>query len=114
MFSDFKRVIYIDRTPPQSAVESLRRLSPNETEVLVRSQDGTADGVHVLANVPASTADAAILTMVEGGQGRCDRIDRALFRGAVRDVAPGSASLIIVTFEPTGTRNIQRVTVAVP
>jgi alpha-amylase len=114
VFSDFKRVIYIDRTPPQSAVESLRRLSPNETEVLVRSQDGTADGVHVLANVPASTGDAAILTMVEGGQGRCDRIDRALFRGALRDVAPGSASLTIVTFEPTGTRNIQRVTVAVP
>ena len=52
--------------------------------------------------------------MVEGGQGRCDRIDRALFRGALRDVAPGSASLTIVTFEPTGTRNIQRVTVAVP
>ena len=56
---------------------------------LVRSQDATADGVHVLANVPASTTDAAILTMVEGGQGRCDRIDRALFRGLCATWRPG-------------------------
>lgn len=52
--------------------------------------------------------------MVNDGRGRCDRLDRALFKGTLRDVPPGSAALTIVTFEPTGTGNVQRTTVIVP
>ena len=114
VFNDFKRVIYIDRVPPESAVESLRRLSPSEVEVVVRSRDSTADGVHVFANLPASTTDAAVAAMVNDGRGRCDRIDRSLFRLSLRDMAPGPQTLTIATFEPTGTRNVQRSTVTIP
>jgi alpha-amylase len=114
VFNDFKRVIYIDRVPPESVVDSVRRLSPDEVEVVVRSRDATADGVHVLASLPASTTDAAVLTMVNEGRGRCDRIDRLLFKVWLRDVAAGPRTLTIVTFEPTGTRNVQRATVTVP
>lgn len=114
VFSDFKRVVYIDRVRPESAVDNLRRVSANTVEVLVRSRDATANGVHVLTNVPASTSDAAVLAMVNDGRGRCDRLDRALFKGTLRDVPAGSAALTIVTFEPTGIGNVQRTTVIVP
>ena len=113
VFSDFKRVIYIDRVPPESAVGSTKRLSPTEVEVVVESRDGTADSVHVLS-VPATTTDAQMLTLVNAGTGRCDRIDRALFRTVVRDLPAGPATLVVVTFEPTGTRTIQHVPVTVP
>jgi hypothetical protein len=114
VFSEFKRVVYIDRRPPLADVDRMRRMSPQEVEILVRSRDGTADSVHVLPNVPSSVNDAGVLAMTKEGQGRSDRADRALFRTVVRDLAPGAARLTIVTFEPTGSRNIQRVNVTVP
>jgi hypothetical protein len=114
VFSDFKRVVYIDRRPPDSAVEVVRRASATEVEVLIRSRDGTADAVHALANVAASASDAAVVAMATGGQGRSDRLDRTLFKASVRNVPPGPATLAIVTFEISGTPNVQRVPVTVP
>ena len=91
---------------PTSAVHA-----SSGSEVLIRSRDGTADAVHALANVPASTSATAVAAMATGGQGHCDRLDRTLFKGVVRNVPPGPATLAIVTFEPSGTQNVQRVPV---
>ena len=116
VFSDFKKVIYIDRLPPVSEFDSFRPAEGNaaETEVLIRSTDQTADTVHVFANLPAGTTEAQILADVTAGKGRLERFDRALFRGRLQDLPPGSNTLTIVTFESTGTRSIRRITATKP
>jgi alpha-amylase len=114
VFTDFKRVIYVDRRPPLSAIESVRRVNAEEVEVVVRSEDGTVDSMHVLANLAAGTNEEEVLDRVQQGQGRADRIDRARFRLRVRDLGAGPAALTIVAFEPSGTRNVQRINVTVP
>jgi hypothetical protein len=116
VFSDFKKVIYVDRLPPVSQFDSFHPIAsaPNDREVWIRSVDLTADAVHVFANLPAATTDAQILAMTENGGGRLDRIDRALFKGVLRNLPRGSNALTIVTFEPSGTRSIKRVTAVAP
>ena len=114
VFSDFKRVVYIDRRPPDSAVDGVRRTSANTNEVTVRSNDATADRVHVLPGVAAGTSNAAVLALLKDGRGRLERVDRALFRGTLRDLPAGSTALTVVTFEPSGTSNVRRVDVTVP
>jgi hypothetical protein len=114
VFSDFRRVIYVDRRPPVSAIDSVRRTNADEVEVIVRSQDGTAESVHVLPNLAAGVDDAGVLALVQQGQGRADRLDRALFRVRLRQLAAGSATLTVVAFEPSGTRSVQRINVTVP
>ena len=91
----------------------MRRLEGGD-EVVVRSQDGTAASVHVLPNTAPSADEAAVLAAVQEGGGRGDRIDRALFRVRVRDLAAGPASLTIVALEPSGTRNVHRLNVTIP
>jgi glycosidase len=113
VFSDFKRVIYIDRLPPRSRVESVRPAGGG-VDVDVRSTDGTAESMHAFVDLPAATSEQAILARVVQGEGRLDRLDRDLFRAHFANLAGGSHVLTIVTSEPTGTRNIQRETVTAP
>ena len=113
MFSDFKRVIYVDRLPPLSQVASVRAAGDG-VDLDVRSSDGTAESVHAFVDLPAATSEQAILARVGQGEGRLNWVDRDLFRTHLANLASGSHVLTIATFEPTGARNLQRETVAVP
>jgi len=115
VFSDFKKVIYIDRRPPDAVFDSFHPVTsaPNDREVWIRSTDLTADTLHVFANLPASTSESDIIAMVSEGKGRLERIDRALFKGTLRGLSRGNTTLTIVTVEPTGTRSIKRVTAVI-
>ena len=115
VFSEFKRVIYLDRAPPVSAVDGFRpsASAPGDTEVRIRSVDLTADNVHVFANLPTTT-DADVMRLVSAGQGALQRVDRALFTGTLHGLPQGTHTLTIVTFRSTGSRNIQRVTAVRP
>jgi hypothetical protein len=95
------------------AIESVRRVNASRVDVVVRSQDGTADNVHVLANVAADLDEAGVLALVKQGRGRAERIDRALFRVQLELVA-AAAPLTVVGFEPSGTRNVQPLELKVP
>jgi hypothetical protein len=116
VFSEFKKVIYVDRLPPASVFDSFRPVpgAPRDREVRIRSLDLTADTVHVLPDLPASTTDAQILAMADEGRGRLDRVDRALFAGVLRNLPAGTHSVTIVTFEISGSRSIRRVTAVAP
>ena len=70
--------------------------------------------MHVFANLPGGMTEAQILDSVRGGQGATQRIDRALFRGILRGPPRGENTLTIVTFEPTGARNVRRATAVLP
>jgi len=113
VYSDFKRAIYVDRLPPQSRVESAQAAGGG-LEIDVRSTDGTAARVYAYIDLPANTSKQAILARTDKGEGQLARVDRDLFRAQLAGVASGSHVLTIATFEPTGTRNIQRETVTVP
>jgi hypothetical protein len=110
VFSEFKKVIYVDRSPPVSAFDSFPAVKSGDNRVRIKSQDFTADRVHVFAALPAAMTEAEILAAAAEGKGRLNRIDRALFEGTVPGVKKGSNQLTIVTFEPGGTHNVQRVT----
>jgi len=114
VFRDFKKVVYIDRTPPVAAIAAARRLPGGKVQLDVASRDATADSMHVLTNVPAGLDDAGVAALVKDGRGRCARIDRALFRLELDGLAAGKATVTVVTFEMTGTRNVQRLVVQVP
>jgi hypothetical protein len=83
-------------------------------DIDVRSTGATAESMHAFVDVPAATSEQAILARVCQGEGRLDRLDRDLFRAHLANLAGGPHVLTIVTFEPTGTRNIQKETVIAP
>ncbi len=116
VFSDFKKVLYIDRLPPVSAFDHFHSVesAPGDTEVWIRSMDFTAERVHVFPNLPGGTGESGILDMVAEGKGKLQRIDRSLFKGTLRNLPSGNNSLTIVTFEPTGTHSIRQVMANAP
>ena len=110
VFSDFKRVIYVDRLPPDSTVASFEPVTEgvNENRTLTaRSVDQTADNIHVLLDLPAGLTDAEVLARIgEATQG--ERIDRDLWTRDFTGLVHGNHAVTLVSFEPTGNRNIQR------
>jgi hypothetical protein len=113
IYSSFKKVIYVDRLAPVSAVEGFQPFdsSPSVTEnqdLIVRSTDKTADQVHVFLDEPASTSDADLIQRAVGGEGSAGRIDQDLFAYGFFGLTRGNHAATVVTFEPTGTVNVQR------
>jgi len=113
VYKDFKRVVYVDRLPPGSRVESARSV-PGGIDVDVRSTDGTAERVHVFVDLPPGMSRQAIMARVDQGEGLLDRVDRNLFRTRLAGVKGGNHTLTVATIEPSGTRNLQREAVTVP
>ncbi len=111
VFSDFKRTIYVDRLLPEAAIVSFDPFAsnpnnPNNRDLIVRSVDQTADSMHLLLDLPANLSDAQILGLVSGSN-QMGFYDRDQFiRG--QGVNFGNHVATIVTFEVTGTVNIQR------
>ncbi|MFP6670463.1 MAG: Ig-like domain-containing protein, partial [Pirellulaceae bacterium] len=112
VFESFKKVIYVDRLPPDSTVASFEPWDEGVREnrdLVIRSLDKTADNVHVFLNLPAGTSDGQIMDMVNDGQGETAEYDRDLFKYGYFNVPHGNNVATIVSFEPTGNSQIQRV-----
>ncbi len=113
VFSDFKKVIYVDRLKPISDVHELRQVNDpsfGDHDVLLESIDFTANSMHVFANLAASVTDQQIMDWVNSGEGQADKVDVNLFKRYFPGLAEGNNVLTLVTFEQTGTSNIQRLT----
>ncbi len=112
VFSSFKKVIYVDRLPPDSTVASFEPWDDaihENRDLVIRSLDKTANNVHVFLNLPAGTTDGQIMDMVNDDQGKAAVHDRDLFKYGYSNVPHGNNVATIVTFEATGNSNIQRV-----
>jgi alpha-amylase len=112
IFNDFRRVIYVDRLPPESEIVSFAPFAsspsnPNNRDLVVRSVDQTADNVHVLLNLPANLSEAEILALAQGST-QAGYYDRDQFVRGITGVSTGNHVATVVTFEPTGNFNIQR------
>jgi hypothetical protein len=117
VFTDFKKVVYLDRLPPPAAVVSFDPYAsdpsnPNNRDLIVRSIDGTANNMHYLFDLPANSptgqvwTSSQILTMVSGSN-QATRYDFDFVRG-FSGVTSGNHVVTVVTYEPTGNYNIER------
>lgn len=106
VFTDFKRVIYVDRFAPESEIVSFEPFASNPNtqtnrDLIVQSVDGTADGMHLFLDLPAALSDAQVLQMATSGQNRAGRYDADAFVYGFNGVVTGNHVATIVTFEPT-------------
>ncbi len=111
IFRDFKESIYVDRLPPESEVYSFEPYVSGVNEdrdLVVRSVDQTADNTHVFLNLAAGLADAEILQMV-AAENQARQRDRDQFVYGFSNVPHGNNVATIVSYEPTGNVNVQRV-----
>ena len=111
VFSDFKKVVYLDRVPPPAAVISFAPTvaipsNPNNRDMIVRSVDGTANNMHYFLDLPWTTSNSTILSMVGSGN-QATEYDHDFLR-TYSGVTSGNHVVTVVTYEPTGNYNIQR------
>ena len=114
VFTDFTQTVYVDRLPPESEVASFEPFesdpgNPNNRDLIIRSVDKTANSVHVFLDEPAATTDAELLTRVSQGEGATGDFDRDAFISGQFNVTTGNHVVTIVSFEPTGNFNVQRI-----
>lgn len=110
IYNDFRKVVYIDRLPPSSAIDSLTQSTAGSAQnmnVQTRSLDLTGDNVHVFLDLGAALTDGQILSMVGGGSAST-QIDRDLFRKDFTNLTKGTHVLSIVTREISGNYSIIR------
>ena len=113
VFTDFREAIYVDRLPPESSVAGFEPFPDQPLEsrrdLFGRSDDLTADAMHLFLNQPASRSDAQLIANALAGQNRADQIDRDLFVYGYNNVPSGNNVGTIVTFEITGNVSVTRV-----
>jgi alpha-amylase len=112
VFSRWTETIYVDRLKPVSSVGEFRPFgtSAGDNDIWIKSDDMTANNVHVFMNLPANVTNAQIMQMVQNGQGGTDQLDRDIFKTGFFGIPNGNNVFTIVTFEITGNNNIQRIT----
>ncbi len=113
VWSDYRSVLYVDRLAPVSGIAEVRSVNAAGTgdhDILLESLDLTADSVHLFTNLPAAMTDEEILSLASAGQGRADRVDTNLFKGFAAGLPSGNNVFTAVSFEITGTSNVQRFT----
>jgi len=113
VFTDFREAFYVDRLPPESEIVSFAPFAnepdePENRDLIARSTDGTADNMHMFLNLPAALTENQIYQLAQGGQGNAGPYDRDQWIFGFFGVPTGNHAATVVTFEPTGSFNIQR------
>ncbi|HYO09613.1 MAG TPA: alpha-amylase family glycosyl hydrolase [Tepidisphaeraceae bacterium] len=103
VYTDFKKVVYVDRQRPVSAVDRFVAISGSSSsrDLIVKSLDKTATGVAVFHNIGANqfTIDQ-LVQLAAGGSNSAREYDRDEFAYGI-DYTNGNHSTTIVTFELT-------------
>lgn len=110
VYSDFKKVIYVDRLDPISSVSEFNNVNTpgdGDFDMIFTSDDFTANSMHVFLNLGAEVSDSEIFDMLDGGS-QTEQVDINLFKKFFGGVGAGNNVFTVVSFEPTGTNNIQR------
>jgi hypothetical protein len=109
VFSEWKQTVYVDRLKPNSSIGGFGKYSSfaGDYDVQFKSDDLTADTMHVFLNLPANLTDAQVLAMT-GDNNRAQQIDRDVFKYGYAGLPNGNNVFTIVTTEITGNKNVQR------
>lgn len=111
VYNDFRKSVYVDRLPPASSVASFEPWNssqPQNRDLVIRSDDKTADKVHVFLNLPATTGESTILSWIGPGNS-AGEYDRDLFKYGFFGVQSGNNVATIYTKEITGNYSVKRV-----
>lgn len=99
LFSDSRKVIYLDRTGPDLEVPDADGFLTANTETIeIFNPDGTATNVHVLYDLPAGADPIAATSLFN----RAQEWDRGEFRFNINTGSHGFHRLTVVAFEITG------------
>jgi len=112
IYTDLKKVIYVDRIPPSSQIAGLTQIQVGNTKnvnVQTRSLDLTADNVQVFTDLGSALTDQQVLAMINSNSAST-QTDRDLFSKDFTNVTTGTHVLSIVTREITGNYAIVRAT----
>ncbi|QQE12969.1 hypothetical protein JD969_05790 [Planctomycetota bacterium] len=112
VFEDFKKVVYIDRLPPESIIAAFAPITEGSNEnrrIVMKSVDKTADNMHVFLDLGANLTDEQILAMLDGNS-QTNNTDRDQWEKDIFGVSKGNHAITLITFEQTGNYNIQRFT----
>ncbi len=109
VFTEYKKVLWVDLLPPEVAFESQTLFSPVSAGIdfAFRNADDTADEVFLLRNVGAALDDTTILASIGGGT-KAANLGSGLFERSYSGVDNGNHAFTVVTFERTGNFSIQR------
>jgi glycosidase len=117
-FTDFKRTIYVDRLPPDSAVVSFAPYAsapnnPNDRDLIVRSVDQTADNMQFLLDLPATLTDAQVIAEYSNPsspyrKAQSDYYDRDKRIAGFGNINYGNHVATVITYEPTGNFSVRR------
>lgn len=102
IYTDFRKVIYVDRQPPQVALAdaAVPIINPVNT-FRVTTTDRTVNRVHILLNPPAVDP----LTLVNGSN-QASRYDRFEYRRTTGGLRAGSNTVVVVAFEMNGRSSV--------
>ncbi|HYD01827.1 MAG TPA: alpha-amylase family glycosyl hydrolase [Phycisphaerales bacterium] len=98
IFKEFRKVVYIDRLPPQATLLDNPAASNGNFEFRVQTTDRTVNAVHILVNVPVGVDPVPLCN----GSNQATQYDRLEWRRNVGTLPTGSNSLTVVAFEKTG------------
>ena len=115
IYSDWKQVIYVDRSPPVAAFNAANptvytndgSIHYDQENFVVRSVDELANSVHEFLDLPIGTTNAQILAMVSSSN-QATQTDRNLFQLYQSGVTKGNHVITTVTYKPDGNYSIQR------
>lgn len=109
LFTDFRTVIYVDRTGPAvTMVNPTNSGSPSVT-VRIKAADRTATNVWIMANLPQGTDPLTQLTTANQGS----RYDRFEWRRTFSALRTGANTITVVATEATGKQSVTTFTVNV-
>ncbi len=107
VYSSFKKVVYVDRLPAVTSINSIVNTGGNDRALRVNNPDGTVDTMHAFLDLGTALSDAQIVSLIGGGSVG-SQIDAGLFSKTFGNVGTGNHNIVYVTYEPSGRIAISR------
>ncbi|MGD9688278.1 MAG: dockerin type I domain-containing protein [Phycisphaerales bacterium] len=115
VFTEFRKVVHIDRLPPQV---TLAAPGPSLTglpfEAVVTAQDRTTNLVYIIANVPEGVDPRSQPGTYLTAANLAPRLDRFEYRRSFTNLPNGQNSLTVVAFEQSGNSTVIRYPITNP
>lgn len=107
IFNEWRRVIYVDRLPPQVTFDNPGSIPTANYEFRVTASDRGTNQVYIIPNLPPAT-DALAFVQANPTQNLASAYDRFEWRRTISNLPTGANSITVVAFELSGRATVQR------
>ena len=108
IYKDFKRVVLIDRVGTEMSIGSLTETAPGSIDLIMDSNDHTAQSVVILVDLPAATSETDILLQAASSDDST-QIDVHQFASEHTSLGGGNHVFTVVATEESGRQVIRRI-----